>query len=183
MRDQNNLHEQLLSLQSISVEIAGLRDLGEIHDRALGLLPRVHRLAIRVHRHPPRTRDWGHRNWRAEVSDMVMDVAAIRGFDPDPKFYQQFRLMAPRSSVAGVVIREDCSHLTNDVDGDPHSVRTASGSPSDHEVPRRASSTQRPGYRDDRSGEQARGLRIRRRTTSLHFRRSGGGGGRQRPPL
>ncbi|MEA2974278.1 MAG: hypothetical protein QOG82_2736, partial [Actinomycetota bacterium] len=36
MAHGHNLHEQLVSLHSISVEIAGLHDLHEIHDRALG---------------------------------------------------------------------------------------------------------------------------------------------------
>lgn len=33
-----------------------------------------------------------------EVSDRVIDVAAIRGFDATPKFYETFHVMALRST-------------------------------------------------------------------------------------
>jgi len=36
VRDVDNLQKQLSSLHSISVQIAGLHDLAEIHDQALG---------------------------------------------------------------------------------------------------------------------------------------------------
>ena len=36
MADGDNLHEQLASLHSISVEMAGLHELSDIHDLALG---------------------------------------------------------------------------------------------------------------------------------------------------
>ncbi len=129
MEDEDNLHEQLLSLHSISVEIAGLHELGEIHDRALGYCLELtdSEFGFTGILQEPGTGVIASGELR--VSDMVMEVAAIRGFDADPKFYEQFRVMALRSSVAGVVIREDCSHLTNDVDADPHRVGLPQGHP------------------------------------------------------
>jgi len=129
MGDEDNLREQLLSLHSILVEIAGLHELGEIHDRALGYCLELtdSEFGFTGILREPGTGVIATGELRD--SDMVLEVAAIRGFDPDPKFYEQFRMMALRSSVAGVVIREDCSHLTNDVDGDPHSVGQPQGHP------------------------------------------------------
>lgn len=127
--DPNNLHEQLLSLHSISAEIAGLHELGEIHDRALGYCLELtdSRFGFTGILREPGMGIIATGELR--VSDMVMDVAAIRGFDPDPEFYEQFRLMTLRSSVVGVVIREDSPHLTNDVDRDPYSVGQPQGHP------------------------------------------------------
>ena len=64
-----------------------------------------------------------------QASDQIMDVAAIRGFDPSPGFYQAFHMMALRSSVVGVVVREDRSYIANDVDADPYSVGRPEGHP------------------------------------------------------
>ena len=89
MGDQDNLHDQLLSLHAISVEIAGLHELGAIQDRALDYCLELtsSELGFIGILREPGTGD--HRNGRVElVSDMVMDVAAIRGFDPDPQFYE-----------------------------------------------------------------------------------------------
>ena len=58
-----------------------------------------------------------------------MDVAAIKGFEPSPDFYRLFHLMALRSSVVGVAIKENRSYIANDVDGDPHSVGQPDGHP------------------------------------------------------
>ena len=122
MGDQDNLHDQLLSLHAISVEIAGLHELGAIQDRALDYcleLTSSELGFIGILREPG---TGIIATGELAISDMVMDVAAIKGFDPNPQFYSQFHLMALRSSVVGVVISEGCSHLTNDVDSDPHSV-------------------------------------------------------------
>jgi GAF domain-containing protein len=58
-----------------------------------------------------------------------MEVAAIKGFEPSPSFYQIFHLMALRPSVVGVAIREDRSYITNDVPGDRRSVGQPQGHP------------------------------------------------------
>ena len=58
-----------------------------------------------------------------------MDVAAIRGFEPSADFYDTFHLMAVRPSVVGVVIRENRSHLANDLKADPYSVGQPDGHP------------------------------------------------------
>lgn len=129
MGDGDDLLEQLVSLHSMSVEIAGLHELAEIHDRALGCcLDLTHsQLAF-----TGLLRDPGigaAASGRIDVSDQVMDVVAIRGFDPSPDFYELFHLMALRSSVAGVVIREERSHLANEVEADPYSVGQPDGHP------------------------------------------------------
>ena len=128
MRDVGNLHEQLASLHSISVEVAGLHDLAEIHDQALGycLTLTGSELAFTG---LLRDTNADTASGQIKVSDQVMDVAAIRGFDPSPDFYEMFHLMLLRSSVAGVVIREDRCYRANDVDADPHSVGRPDGHP------------------------------------------------------
>ena len=129
MGDGDDLLEQLVSLHSMSVEIAGLRELPEIHDRALGYcLDLTHSQFAFT----GLLRDSGVRavaSGRIEASDQVMDVVAIRGFDPSPDFYELFHVMALRSSVVGVVIREERSYLANEVEADPHSVGQPDGHP------------------------------------------------------
>lgn len=123
-----NLHEQLASLHSISAEIAGLHDLAEIHEQAL-----AHCLTLTGSQYAftGLLRDTGTETAgsQAEARSPVMDVAAIKGFEPSPEFYRLFRLMLLRSSVVGVVIREDRSYLTSDVSADPYSVGQPRGHP------------------------------------------------------
>ncbi len=129
MADADNLHEQLASLHAISVQIAGLHDLSEIHDLTLGHcldltgskfaftgLLRATNLGVVA-------------TGRTATSEHVMDVAAIKGFDASPDFYRSFHVMALRSSVVGVVIKENRSYIANDVDDDPHSVGQPEGHP------------------------------------------------------
>ena len=111
------LREQLESLHAISVQIAALRDMSEIHDRALGycleLTESTYAFTGLLVDEPGR-----------------MDVAAIKGFRPSsPEFYAQFHLMAVRSSVVGIVITEQRRYISNDVEHDPHSVGQPSGHP------------------------------------------------------
>jgi signal transduction histidine kinase len=125
----HNLHEQLASLHSISVEIAGLHDLREIHDRALGYCLELTDSEF-AFTGLLRNRDVGVvATGEIRVSDQVMDVAAIRGFDPSPEFYRSFHMMALRSSVVGVAIKEHRSYIANDVPNDPHSVGQPHGHP------------------------------------------------------
>ena len=157
MRDVDNLQEQLASLHSISVEIAGLHDLAAIHDQALGYCLNLtgSELAFTGLLRDTNADAAGS---QVKVSDQVMDVAAIRGFDPSPDFYEMFHLMLLRSSVAGVVVREDRCYRANDVDADPHSVGRPDGHPPIQSflgVPLRLGEHR---HRDDRGGQQARRL-------------------------
>jgi signal transduction histidine kinase len=124
----DNLHEQLASLHSISLEIAGLHDLREIHDRALGYCLELTGSEFAFTGLLQNADVGVVATGEIQVSDEVMDVAAIRGFDPNPDFYRTFHQMAVRASVVGVVIRENRSYVANDVPDDPHSV----GQPHEH---------------------------------------------------
>jgi len=64
-----------------------------------------------------------------------MDVAAIRGFNASPDFYDLFHLMAVRSSVVGVVIKETAHISRMPVEADPHSGRPTRWSSSCPQVP------------------------------------------------
>jgi hypothetical protein len=115
VRPVDNLHEQLASLHAISAEIAGLHDLAEIHDQALGYCVSLTGSEF-AFTGLLRDTDTDAASEQIAVSDQVMDVAAIKGFDPNPDFYEMFHVMLLRSSVVGVVIREDRSYWTNDID-------------------------------------------------------------------
>jgi signal transduction histidine kinase len=125
----DNLHEQLASLHSISVEIAGLHDLRDIHDRALGYCLELTDSEFAFTGLLRNTEVGVVATGEIQVSDQVMDVAAIRGFDPGPEFYRSFHLMALRSSVVGVAVKENRSYVANDVPDDPHSVGQPDGHP------------------------------------------------------
>lgn len=129
MAHGDNVHEQLASLHSISVEIAGLHDLAEIHDRALGYCVELtdSEFAFTGLLHDAKTGVVA--SGEIEVSDEVMDVAAIKGFNASPDFYELFHLMAVRSSVVGVVIKENRSYIANEVEADPYSVGQPGGHP------------------------------------------------------
>lgn len=112
--------DQLESLYAISVEVAALRDLVEVYDRALTYCLEL-------------------TGSRMGFIDLVnegrvdMDVVAIKGFEPsDPLFFERFRRMPVRPSVFGVVITEERPHLSNDVDHDPLRVGTPPGHPHVH---------------------------------------------------
>lgn len=127
--DDSSLREQLASLHSISVEVAGLHELSAIHDRALGYCLELTASEFAFTGLLRDTRVGVVASGRPEISDRVMDVAAIKGFEPTPSFYALFHLMALRSSVVGVVIAEKRSYLANDVSGDAHSVGQPPGHP------------------------------------------------------
>ena len=129
MADGDNLHEQLASLHSISVEMAGLHELSDIHDLALGYCLELTDSEFAFTGLLRDTNVGTVASGQIEVSDQVMDVAAIKGFDATSDFYDLFHLMALRSSVVGVVITENRSYVANDVDADPHSVGQPGGHP------------------------------------------------------
>jgi transcriptional regulator with GAF, ATPase, and Fis domain len=117
MDGRDALHEQLESLHAISVEIAALRDMAEIHDRALGYCLKLTDSEFA---------------FTGLVTDDArsMDVAAIKGFQPaSPDFYDRFHEIPVRSSVFGLTITEQRPTVSNDVPHDPHSVGTPPGHP------------------------------------------------------
>jgi hypothetical protein len=119
VRALDNLHEQLASLRSISAEIAGLHDLAETHDQALGYCLRLtdSQFAFTgLLRDTKVEAPGGH----ITVNPQIMDVAAIKGFDPGPDFYELFHLMLLRTSVVGIAIKENRCYRSNDVDADLH---------------------------------------------------------------
>ena len=130
MTIEDNLQAQLASLHSISVEIAGLHELSEIHERALGYCLQ---LTDSEFAFTGLLRDSGGvgatASGQIETSEHVMDVAAIKGFDPSPEFYALFHQMAVRPSVVGVAIVEERSYIANDVGDDPHSIGQPIGHP------------------------------------------------------
>jgi signal transduction histidine kinase len=125
----DNVHEQFASLHSISVEIAGLHELQQIQDRALGYCLQLTGSELAFTGLLRDTNEGAIASGQIEVSDQVMDIAAIKGFTASSEFYRLFHLMALRSSVVGVVIEENRSYIANDVDRDPHSVGRPTGHP------------------------------------------------------
>jgi signal transduction histidine kinase len=108
--------QQLESLYSISIEIASLHELQQVHDRALAFCLDLTQSAFGF---------IGLLNGNEQ-----MDVAAIKGFEPsDPNFYENFRLIPVRPSVFGVVITNRRSKISNDVLHDPDRVGQPRGHP------------------------------------------------------
>ena len=80
----DSLQDQLASLYTISVEIAGLHRLAEIHDRVLGYCLDLTAVEfafmglIRTNSSPEFC------GFSPDTDEQVMDVAAIKGFTPSP---------------------------------------------------------------------------------------------------
>ncbi len=129
MASADSLHEQLASLHSIAVEITGLHALSDIHERALDYCLELTQSEFAFTGLLRETDVGIVASGEIKESDMVMDVAAIKGFDPSPQFYELFHRMALRSSVVGVAVRENRSYISNDVPDDPHSVGQPDGHP------------------------------------------------------
>jgi signal transduction histidine kinase len=111
------LREQLESLHSISLEIASLRELSEVQDRALGYCLEL------------TGSEFGFIGLLNDQRNHL-DVTAIKGFSPsDPRFYERFRLIPVRPSVFGVTITEERSNISNDVLNDPSHVGQPRGHP------------------------------------------------------
>ncbi len=114
--DADGWQAQLESLYAISVEIAGLRELSQVMDRALEYCLALTSSAFGF-------------IGLVDGPD-TMDVAAIRGFVPDrPGFYERFRKIPIRRTIFGVVILEGRSSLSNDVLNDPLHVGSPRGHP------------------------------------------------------
>lgn len=109
--------EHLESIHAISVEIAALRQLPAIYDRALAYCLDLTRSTMGF---VDLVRDDGP----------AMDVVAVKGFQPsDPQLYERFRTMPIRPSVFGIVILEERPYLSDDVAHDPLRVGTPPGHP------------------------------------------------------
>ena len=129
MAHEDNLHEQLASLHSISVEIAGLHELGEIHDRALGYCLELtdSEFAFTGLLHDTERRGRCHRRDRGERrGDGRRGDQRLRS---QPGLLPLVPSDGVRSSVVGVVIKENRSYIANDVHDDPHSVGQPDGHP------------------------------------------------------
>jgi signal transduction histidine kinase len=108
--------EQLDSLHSISVEIASLRELPAVYDRALGYCRALTQSEM------------GFIDLLIDDGS-YMDVVAVQGFRPDPQFYERFRTMPIRESVFAVTITEKRPYISNDVAHDAHRTGTPPGHP------------------------------------------------------
>jgi signal transduction histidine kinase len=113
----DTFREQLESLYAISVEIAALRELSQVYDRALSYSLEL-------------------TESKMGFIDLInegrvdMDVVAVKGFQPsDPQFYERFRRMPARPNVFGVVITEERPNISNDVENDPLRVGIPPGHP------------------------------------------------------
>ena len=115
MGGRDALHEQLESLHAISVEMAAVRDMAEMHDRALG-----HRPKLTDSKSPFS----GLHNDHARS----MDASAAQGRQPSPDINDRLHEMHARSSVFGVTISERPPNSSNDV-ADDHPIV---GAPTDH---------------------------------------------------
>lgn len=117
MASSGDLRDQLDSIHAMSVQIAALHDMSEIHEHALGFCRAL------------TASKFAFTGLLVDGSG-VMDVAAIQGIEPvDENFYLQFHLMAVRPSVVGVPINEGHPIISNDVLHDPHSVGQPHGHP------------------------------------------------------
>ena len=105
------------SLHAIWIEVSRLHQLPEILDRALDYCLKVTRS------------EFGFVGL-LNASRQMMDVAAIKGFEPlDPTFYERFRLIPVRPTLFGTVVLEGRICISNDVINDPRRVGQPSGHP------------------------------------------------------
>lgn len=116
MQTDQAFREQLESLHAISVQIAALRELAEIYDRALEFCLELTQ---------------SETGFVGLIGDdgSAMDVVASQGFQPSADFYERFRRMPVRPSVFGVTITEERPYVSNDVENDPLRVGQPPGHP------------------------------------------------------
>ena len=115
-QDPPAAQDELTSLYAMSVELAGLHELPQVLDTALGFCLELTSSTFGF---------VGLLNGSA-----VMDVAAIKGFSPaDPSFYDRYRAIPVHPNVFGVVILERRPKLSNDVPNDPVSRGHPHGHP------------------------------------------------------
>ena len=109
--------DELDSLYAMSIEIASLRKLNQVMDRALDYCLQLTRSEF---------------GFVGLIDDPAfLDVAAIKGFVPDkPEFWEQFRRIPIRRTIFGVVVIEGRPNLSNDVVADDLHVGAPRGHPS-----------------------------------------------------
>jgi signal transduction histidine kinase len=114
--EPNERHDELESLYAMSVEIAGLRKLNQVMDRALDYCLQL------------TASEFGFVGLIDDPS--FLDVAAIKGFAPDrPEFWERFRRIPIRRTIFGVVVIEGRPNLSNDVLEDDLHVGSPRGHP------------------------------------------------------
>lgn len=108
--------EQLESLYAISVEIAGLRQLDQVMDRALDYCLQL---------------TGSEFGFVGLIDDPAcLEVAAIKGFVPQrPEFWERFRRIPIRRTIFGLVVLESQPNISNDVLNDPFHVGSPRGHP------------------------------------------------------
>ncbi len=116
LAEQNGRLDELDSLYAMSIEIAGLRKLNLVMDRALDFCLEL------------TASEFG---FVGLIEDpRFLDVAAIKGFLPDqPEFWERLRRIPIRRTIFGVVIIEGRPNLSNDVLADDLHVGAPRGHP------------------------------------------------------
>jgi signal transduction histidine kinase len=110
-------YRQMESLHEIWVEVSRLHELPKVLDRALDYCLKV------------TGSEFGFVGL-LNASKQMMDVAAIKGFEPsDPTFYERFRLIPVRPTLFGIVVLEGRICISNDVINDPRRVGQPIGHP------------------------------------------------------
>src|SRR5438094_7797008 len=114
---EREFYRQMESLHAIWVEVSRLHELPQVLDRALEYCLQV------------TGSEFGF-VVLLNASKQMMDVAAIKGFEPlDPTFYERFRLIPVRPTLFGTVVLEGRICISNDVMNDPRRVGQPSGHP------------------------------------------------------
>jgi signal transduction histidine kinase len=110
-------YRQMESLHAVWEEVSRLHELPQVLDRALDYCLKVTRS------------EFGFVGL-LNASRQMMDVAAIKGFEPsDPTFYERFRLIPVRPTLFGTVVLEGRICISNDVINDPRRVGQPRGHP------------------------------------------------------
>ncbi len=110
-------NRQLASLWEISIEIAMLHEVPVVLRRVLD-----HCLDLTGS-------EFGFVGL-TDAAGQMMEVAAIRGFEPtDPTFFERFRMIPVRPNLFGVALRERRTSISDDVPNDPIRIGQPRGHP------------------------------------------------------
>lgn len=111
-----DFREQVESLYWISVEIAALHEPPAVYDCALSRCLELTSSQFGFIALVSRNREH-------------LDMVAVKGFEPAPGFYDNYRVMPLRRSVFGVAVIDERPTISNDVDHDPLRVGQPPGHP------------------------------------------------------